>query len=48
MQDDGVTITEHFAEVKSHVDCKQSDGTVVIGWCPWTPDMLADDWIEVF
>ena len=33
--------------VLGHIDCRQGDGTVVIGWNPWLPDLLAEDWEEV-
>ena len=47
MQDDGVTITEHFVLLSSHIDMKAADGTVVIGWLASQTDLIADDWVEV-
>ena len=48
MQDDGVTITEHFVLINSHVDMKTADGSVICGWLATQTDMLKEDWIEVF
>ena len=48
MQDDGVTITEHFVAVSGHIDMKAADGSVIIGWLATQTDMLKEDWIEVF
>lgn len=47
MQDDGVTITEHFVRIRGHLDERGGDGTVTVGWCPTKADLYESDWIEV-
>ena len=40
----------HVDGEKNLIDtlCMRSrDGSVVVGWQPWSPDMLADDWGQV-
>lgn len=34
-------------KIRSHIDLKSADGSIVIGWCPSQTDMLEEDWYLV-
>ena len=36
------------ATINSHIDLKQADDSIAIGWTPSQADMLSDDWEVIY